>query len=161
MVVGGGEVAGRKAALLLRAGARVTIIAPRLCEELNGQLSEQRRERAWETTGARKITHRAEISVLIILSVPFLSSPLPMTPQSTGRYRKPPKDYVFRSMWWITRLCALSSCPRLWTVRLFLSPFPAEDVARIGQAAASATGNHDTNGRMAVLQRTRPDSVNR
>ena len=35
VVVGGGEVAARKVALLLRAGAHVTLVAPRLCEELD------------------------------------------------------------------------------------------------------------------------------
>lgn len=33
-VVGGGEVAARKIALLLRAGARVTVVAPGLCDEV-------------------------------------------------------------------------------------------------------------------------------
>src|SRR6188474_907139 len=61
MVVGGGEVAARKVALLLRAGARVTIIAPRLCEELNSRLSEQRREQPGKQLAQARITHRAEV----------------------------------------------------------------------------------------------------
>ncbi|ARO88926.1 siroheme synthase [Nitrosospira lacus] len=41
LVIGGGEVAARKIALLLRAHARITIIAPELCAELSEQLREQ------------------------------------------------------------------------------------------------------------------------
>lgn len=41
LVIGGGEVAARKIALLLRAHARIIIIAPKLCAELSEQLREQ------------------------------------------------------------------------------------------------------------------------
>jgi uroporphyrin-III C-methyltransferase/precorrin-2 dehydrogenase/sirohydrochlorin ferrochelatase len=58
MVVGGGEVAARKAALLSRAGARVTIVAPRLCQELDERLLEQQQRR--EQSSQAGITHRAE-----------------------------------------------------------------------------------------------------
>ena len=34
LVVGGGEVAARKVEMLLRAGARVHVVAPRLCSAL-------------------------------------------------------------------------------------------------------------------------------
>ena len=37
MVAGGGDVAARKVALLIRAGATVTIVAPRLCDSLAAQ----------------------------------------------------------------------------------------------------------------------------
>ena len=47
-VVGGGEVAARKVALLLRAGARVTVYAPELCDALT------------ELARAGGIVHRVE-----------------------------------------------------------------------------------------------------
>ena len=39
LVVGGGDVAARKVSLLVRAGAKVSVIAPRLCESLQGRLN--------------------------------------------------------------------------------------------------------------------------
>src|SRR3970040_1999970 len=47
LVVGGGEVAARKGALLLRAGARVTVLAPELSAAFDADLA------------AARITHRA------------------------------------------------------------------------------------------------------
>jgi uroporphyrin-III C-methyltransferase/precorrin-2 dehydrogenase/sirohydrochlorin ferrochelatase len=40
LVVGGGKVAARKVALLSRAGARITVVSPSICEELKSRLSE-------------------------------------------------------------------------------------------------------------------------
>jgi len=39
LVVGGGDVAARKVSLLVRAGAKVSVIAPSLCESLQGRLN--------------------------------------------------------------------------------------------------------------------------
>ncbi|HED18497.1 MAG TPA: bifunctional precorrin-2 dehydrogenase/sirohydrochlorin ferrochelatase, partial [Gammaproteobacteria bacterium] len=47
LVVGGGKVAARKTTLLVRAGARVQVIAPDLCDELAALLEQ------------KKITHSA------------------------------------------------------------------------------------------------------
>lgn len=44
IVVGGGVVAARKAELLLRAGARVTVIAPRLAPAFSALLATERLE---------------------------------------------------------------------------------------------------------------------
>ncbi|SEO88939.1 siroheme synthase CysG [Nitrosovibrio sp. Nv6] len=52
LVVGGGEVAARKIALLLRAGARITIVSPQLCNELHEQVHAQLQQ--------DRITYRAE-----------------------------------------------------------------------------------------------------
>jgi len=42
LVVGGGEVAARKCALLLRAGARVTVLAPELSAAFDADLAAAR-----------------------------------------------------------------------------------------------------------------------
>jgi uroporphyrin-III C-methyltransferase/precorrin-2 dehydrogenase/sirohydrochlorin ferrochelatase len=39
LVVGGGDIAARKVSLLVRAGGNVTVIAPELCESLQGRLN--------------------------------------------------------------------------------------------------------------------------
>lgn len=39
LVIGGGEVAARKVSLLFRAGAKVTVVSPELCESLQGRLA--------------------------------------------------------------------------------------------------------------------------
>jgi uroporphyrin-III C-methyltransferase/precorrin-2 dehydrogenase/sirohydrochlorin ferrochelatase len=39
LVVGGGDVAARKVSLLFRAGAKVTVVSPTLCESLQGRLA--------------------------------------------------------------------------------------------------------------------------
>lgn len=39
LVVGGGEVAARKVSLLVRAGGKVTVVSPGLCESLQGRLN--------------------------------------------------------------------------------------------------------------------------
>lgn len=39
LVVGGGDVAARKVSLLFRAGAKVTVVSPELCERLQGRLT--------------------------------------------------------------------------------------------------------------------------
>jgi uroporphyrin-III C-methyltransferase/precorrin-2 dehydrogenase/sirohydrochlorin ferrochelatase len=39
LVVGGGDVAARKVSLLVRAGGKVTVIAPELCDSLQGRLN--------------------------------------------------------------------------------------------------------------------------
>nr|VFK79960.1 MAG: uroporphyrinogen-III C-methyltransferase /precorrin-2 dehydrogenase [Candidatus Kentron sp. SD] len=46
LIIGGGEVAARKVALLLQAGASVTVIAPALCATLSGLREEGRIEHA-------------------------------------------------------------------------------------------------------------------
>ena len=56
LLVGGWGVAARKIALLLRAGAHVTVIAPELCSELRDQLSVQLHAQL----SRGRITHRAE-----------------------------------------------------------------------------------------------------
>jgi len=47
LVVGGGEVAARKVSLLFRAGGKVTVVAPEICESIQGRLN------------AGEITHQA------------------------------------------------------------------------------------------------------
>jgi len=42
LVVGGGKVAARKVALLVRAGARVQVVAPELCDELRALLEQKK-----------------------------------------------------------------------------------------------------------------------
>ena len=65
LVVGGGAVAERKISLLLKAGARVTVVAPKLIESLsiakdNGQDGRPRRgECAGEQGRADKASPRA------------------------------------------------------------------------------------------------------
>ena len=56
LVIGGGEVAARKIALLLRAGARITVVSPQLGTELTDQVQEAQRDEV----NQRKITWCSE-----------------------------------------------------------------------------------------------------
>ena len=48
LIVGGGDVALRKADLLSRAGAAITIVAPSICDELHALLSDEKHTLIYE-----------------------------------------------------------------------------------------------------------------
>lgn len=65
VVVGGGELAARKIAVLLRAGARVVVVAPALCAELAGRLSDSAPERLIHRAEAFRPEHLEDASLAI------------------------------------------------------------------------------------------------
>ena len=70
LIVGGGDVALRKADLLSRAGAAITIVAPDICEELQALLQDDKHELIYENynkkymQGARVIIAGTDIEAL-------------------------------------------------------------------------------------------------
>ena len=70
LIVGGGDVALRKADLLSRAGAAITIVAPDICEELQALLQDDKHELIYEhynkkyMAGARVIIAGTDIEAL-------------------------------------------------------------------------------------------------
>ncbi len=95
LVVGGGEVAARKIALLLRAGARITVISPQLCAELETQCRTRLRRRA---TTREKLSGMRKIFISIIWRMQILSLPLLTIPRPTAKFQKPPNSAIFPSM---------------------------------------------------------------
>lgn len=61
LVVGGGEVAARKVALLCRAGGRVRVVAPTLCESLQG------RQKAGEIDHAARIFQDTDLASCVLV----------------------------------------------------------------------------------------------
>lgn len=80
LLVGGGEVAARKATLLLRAGALLQVVAPELCSELQqryqaGELEWDKRECQPEyLDGIFLVIAATDNTLLIIGSLPRLIS---------------------------------------------------------------------------------------
>jgi len=56
LVIGGGDIAARKVSLLFRAGASITVIAPTLCDSLQGRLN------AGEVQHVKKLFEAADIT---------------------------------------------------------------------------------------------------
>jgi uroporphyrin-III C-methyltransferase/precorrin-2 dehydrogenase/sirohydrochlorin ferrochelatase len=99
LIVGGGEVALRKAEWFLKAGAQVTVVAPVLHADLAAQVA------------AHKITH---------IAAAF--APAPLTGKmaavaATDECPRPHARAASRSTRWTTRSCRRSSSPPSSTAR--------------------------------------------